>query len=154
MLIVSKLPKSIAGRTKCPRVLRVWDLRHRHCFATTTFFLDSYLLQFKLHCNGLITIILSVTVFINDFILAFPRKRSLGQVITIRPVQCYNFHLMLVAILSCCKREIVPLQRVVSAAKSNVSRKMVFILEVLRTLTLPLLTDSLQSMSVSSIKRM
>ena len=70
---------------------------------------------------------LSVTVFINDFILTFRQKKSLGQVITIWPVQCYNFHVMLVAILSYCKREIVPLQRVVSAAKSNVSRKMVFI---------------------------
>jgi len=59
-----------------------------------------------------------------------------------------------VAIVSYCKREIVPLQLVVSAAKSNVSRKMVLILEVLRTLTLPFLTDSLQSMSVSSINRM
>jgi len=97
---------------------------------------------------------LRVTVVIIDFILTFRRKKSLGQVIIIRPVQCYNFHLMLVAILSYCKREIVPLQRAVSAAKSNVSGKMVFILEVLRTLTLPLLTDSLQSMSVSSLKRM
>jgi len=68
---------------------------------------------------------LSVTVFINDFILTFRRKKSLGQVIIIRPVQCYNFHLMLVAILSYCKREIVPLQRVVSAAKCNVSRNFV-----------------------------
>ena len=59
---------------------------------------------------------------------------------------------MLIATLSYCKSEIVPLQRVVSAAKSNVSGKMVFILEVLRTLTLPLLTDSLQS--VSSINLM
>jgi len=97
---------------------------------------------------------LSVTVFINDFKLTFRRKKSLGQVITIRPVQCYNLHLKLFAILSYCKREIVPLQRVLSAAKSNESRKMVFILEVLRILTLPLLTDSLQSMSVSSITRM
>jgi len=37
MLIISKLPKSIAGRTKCLRGLRVWDLCHRHCLATTTF---------------------------------------------------------------------------------------------------------------------
>jgi len=59
---------------------------------------------------------------------------------------------MLTATLSYCKREIIPLQRVDLAAKSNVGRKMVFILEVLRTLTLPLLADSLQS--ASSIKRM
>ena len=59
---------------------------------------------------------------------------------------------MWIATLSYCKREIISLQRVNSAAKSNVSRKTVFILEVLRTLTLPLLTDSLQSVSV--IKRM
>ena len=59
---------------------------------------------------------------------------------------------MSIATLSYCKREIIPLQRVDSAAKSNVSRKMVFILEVLRTLIPPLQTDSLQS--VSSIKRM
>jgi len=154
MLIISKFPKSIAGRTKCSRGLGVWDLCHRHCLATTTFFIVIYLLRLKLHYHGLITVMLSVTVFINDFVLTFRRKKSLGQVITIRPVQCYNFHLMLVAILSYCKREIVPLQRVVSAAKSNVSRKMVFILEVLRTLTVPLLRDSLQSMPVSSIKRM
>jgi len=70
---------------------------------------------------------LSVTIFINDFILTFPAKKTWVKVITILPVQCYNFHLMLVAILSYCKREIVPLQRVVSA-KSNASRKMVFIL--------------------------
>ena len=59
---------------------------------------------------------------------------------------------MLIATLSYWKREIIPLQRVVSAAKPNVSRKMVFILEVLRTLTLPVLTHTLQS--ISSIKRM
>jgi len=34
---------------------------------------------------------------------------------------------MLIATLSYCKREIIPLQRIVSATKSNVSRKMVFI---------------------------
>jgi len=49
---------------------------------------------------------------------------------------------MLIATLSYCKREIIPLQRINSAAKSNVSG-MVFILEVLRTLTLQSLTDSL-----------
>ena len=136
MLIISKFPESIAGHTNSSRGLGVWDLCHRHCLATTTFFLNIYLLRLKLHCNGLITIMLSVTVFINDFILTFRRKKSLGQVITIRPMQCYKFHLMLVAILSYRKREIVPLQRVVSAAKSNVSRKMVFILEVLRTFPL------------------
>jgi len=59
---------------------------------------------------------------------------------------------MLTATLSYCKREIIPLQSVVSAAIPDISRKMVFILEVLRTLTVPLLTDSLQS--VLSIKRM
>ena len=154
MLVISKFPKSIAGRTKCSRGLGIWDLCHRHCLATTTFFLDIYLTRVKLHCNGLITFMFSVTVFTNDFILTFRRRKSLGQVITIRPVQCYNFHLILVAILSYCKLEIIPLQRVVSTAKSNVNRKVVFILEVLRTLTLSSFTDSLQSMSVSSIKRM
>jgi len=29
MLIISKFPKSIAGCTKCPRGLRVWDPCHR-----------------------------------------------------------------------------------------------------------------------------
>jgi len=33
---------------------------------------------------------------------------------------------MLIATLSYCKREIIPLQRVVSAAKSSISRKMLF----------------------------
>jgi len=60
---------------------------------------------------------------------------------------------MLIASLSYSKLEIIPLmQRADSVAKSNISRKMVFILEVLKTLTLPLPTDSLQS--VLSIKRM
>jgi len=59
---------------------------------------------------------------------------------------------MLIATLSCSKFEIIPLEQVDSAAKSNLRRKMVFILEVLRALTLPLLTDSLQT--VSWIKRM
>jgi len=45
---------------------------------------------------------------------------------------------MLIVTLSYGKREIMPLQRLVSPVKSNVSRKMVFILEVLNTLTLPL----------------
>jgi len=48
--------------------------------------------------------------------------------------------------------EIIQLQGVDSAAKSNISRKKLFILEELRTLTLPVLTDSLQS--VFLIKRM
>jgi len=90
MLIISKFPKSIAGRTKCSRGLGVWDLCHRHCLATTTFFLDIYLIRLKLHCNGLITTMLSVSVSINDFILTLRWKKSLGQAITIRPVQCYN----------------------------------------------------------------
>jgi len=127
-----KIPRKHCGPHKSSRGLGVWDLCHRHCLATTTFFLNIYLLRLNLHCNGLITIMLSVTVFINDFTLTFRRKKSLGQVITIRPMQCYKFHLTSVAILSYRKREIVPLQRVVSAAKSNVSRKMVFILEVLK----------------------
>jgi len=59
---------------------------------------------------------------------------------------------MLIATLSYCKRENIPLQRLGSATKSNESRKMVFILEVLRALTMPLLTDSLQP--VASIKGM
>jgi len=79
MLISSKFPKIIAGRTKCPRGLRVWDLCRRHCVTKTTLFLDIYLLRWKLHCNGLITIKLSVTVFINDFILTFRREKSMGQ---------------------------------------------------------------------------
>jgi len=88
-------------------------------------------------------------------------KKNLGQVITIQPVHnlkvlqlssiSSNFHLMLTATISYCKREIIPLQRVLSAAKSK-SRKVVFILEAVRTLTLLLFTDSLQT--VSSIKRM
>jgi len=57
---------------------------------------------------------------------------------------------MLIATVSYCEREIILLQGVLSAAKSE-GGKMVFILEVLRTLTLPLFTDSWQS--VSSIKR-
>ena len=55
---------------------------------------------------------------------------------------------MLTATLSYCKLEIIPLQRVDSAA----SRKLFFILEVLRILTLQLLADSLQSFL--SLKRM
>jgi len=55
---------------------------------------------------------------------------------------------MLIATLSYYELEIIPLQRADLAA----SRKIFFVLEVLRTLTLPLLTDSLQS--VLSIKRM
>jgi len=74
MLIISKFPKSIAGHTKCYRGLGVWDLCHTHCLATTAFFLDIYLLRLKLHYNGLITIMFSVTVFINDFIWTFRRK--------------------------------------------------------------------------------
>jgi len=31
MLIISKFPKIIAGRTKCCRGVGVWDLCHRHC---------------------------------------------------------------------------------------------------------------------------
>jgi len=31
MLLISKCPKSIGGRTKCSRGLGVWDLCHRHC---------------------------------------------------------------------------------------------------------------------------
>jgi len=45
---------------------------------------------------------------------------------------------MLIATLSYCRRKIIPLQRVVSTVKSNVRKKMVFILKVLKTLTLPL----------------
>jgi len=32
-----------------------------------------------MHCNGLITIMLSVTVFINDFILTFRREKKRGS---------------------------------------------------------------------------
>jgi len=78
MLIISKFPKNIAGRTKCSHGLRVWDPCHRHSLATT-FFLDIYLLRLKLPCNGLITIMLSVTIFINDFILTFRREKKLGS---------------------------------------------------------------------------
>jgi len=78
-VIVSKSPKSIAVRTKCPRGLRVWDLCHRYCLATTTFFLDIYVVRLKLHCYGLITIMLSVTVFINYFILTFRREKKFGS---------------------------------------------------------------------------
>jgi len=60
MLIISKFPKSIADRTKWPRRLRVWDLCHRHCSATTSFFPDIYLLRLKFHWNDLITTMVSV----------------------------------------------------------------------------------------------
>ena len=40
--------------------------------------------------------------------------------------KCYNFHLVLIAILSYSKFGIIPLQREGFAAKSNVSRKMFF----------------------------
>jgi len=39
MLINSKLPKSIAGCTKCPLELRVWDLCRRNCLSTAASFL-------------------------------------------------------------------------------------------------------------------
>jgi len=57
-------------------VALVWPLHRSYCLATTTFFLDIYLLRLKVHCNGLITIILSVTVFINDFLLTFRREKK------------------------------------------------------------------------------
>ena len=115
-----------------------------------------HLVRSNLHCDGLITIIItSANVFINDLTLTCPReKKQFGpsNLITIRPV-----HSLKVLQLSpdvdyhptYSKFEIILLmQRVDSIAKS----KVVFILEVLRTLTLPLLTDSLQS--VLSIKHM
>jgi len=65
-----KLPKKHRGPHKIP--LRAACLRpcHRHSLATT-FFLDIYLLQSKLPCNGLITI--------NDFILTFWREKKHGS---------------------------------------------------------------------------
>jgi len=50
---------------------------------------------------------------------------------------------MLIATLSYSKQfEIISLQRKESTTKSNVSSKMLFILQGLRELTLPLLTDT------------
>jgi len=45
--------------------------------------------------------------------------------------KCFNFHLMLIATLSYTKFDIIQLQQEGSAATSNVSRKMLFILQVL-----------------------
>jgi len=71
MLIISKLPKSIAGCTKCRR--------GRHAalvFETPELILDIYLLRLSMHCAGSITIMWSVNVFINDFTLSFRRKKT------------------------------------------------------------------------------
>jgi len=70
MLIISKLPKSIAGCTKCPLG------RHAaRVFATPEFILDICMLRLSMHCAGSITIMWSVNVFINDFTLTCLRKQ-------------------------------------------------------------------------------
>jgi len=66
-------PHKMPSRAVCFRPLS-W-----HSLATTTFFLDIYLLRLKLHCNGLLQIVLSVAVFINDFILTFRREKRIGS---------------------------------------------------------------------------
>jgi len=55
---------------------RVWDPCHRQCLATIAFFPYIYLLQLSLHCDGLITIMWSVNVFINDFTLTCRWKKT------------------------------------------------------------------------------
>jgi len=58
-MLISKFPKSIAGRTKCPR------RQHAACaFEIPVFILDIYLLRLKTHCTGSTTIMWSVKVFI------------------------------------------------------------------------------------------
>jgi len=82
-------------------------------------------------------------------------KKRLCQAVRVRPVhnlKVFQLRLMLIATKSYSKFEIIQLQKEESVAKPNVSRKTLFILEVLRALTLPLFTNCLQS--VFSIKRM
>jgi len=70
-MLISKLPKSIAGRTKCPR----WQ--HAACvFETPAFILDIYLQQLNTHCVGSTTIMWSVKVFIIYFTLTFRREKN------------------------------------------------------------------------------
>ena len=73
MLIISKFPKSIAVRTKCPRG------RHAACaFEAPAFIIDIYLLRLSMHCAGSITIMWSVEVFIN-YSLTFRQKTVLSS---------------------------------------------------------------------------
>jgi len=67
MLNITKFPKSIAGCTKCPR--------GQHA-ETPEFIPGIYLLRLSMHCAGSITIMWSVNVFINYFILACRRKKT------------------------------------------------------------------------------
>jgi len=74
MSIISKFPKSIAGRTKCPRG------RYAACvFEAPAFILDIYLLRLNMHRAGSITIMWSVNVFINDITLACRQKTVLSS---------------------------------------------------------------------------
>jgi len=158
MLITVLQNSKKASRATCDP--RVWDPCYRYCLANNSI-LSRYLVvtikpalwRFK---HNYYYCIWRVKVFINDFSLnCWREKNSLGQVITIRPVHCLKAvqpSSNAIATLSYSKFEIIPLQQVHSSAKPNARRKMFFVLEVPRTLTLPLLADSLQS--VSSIKRM
>jgi len=70
-MLISKFPKSIAGRTKCPR------RQHASCvFETTAFILDIYLLRLNMHCAGTITIMWSIKVFIIYFTLTCRREKK------------------------------------------------------------------------------
>jgi len=71
-------------------------------------------------------------------------------------LKCFNFHLMLYPILQQIWNYSAATGRLRSSSKiyCNINWNKLFILEVLRTLTLPLLTDSLQLQSVVMIKSM
>jgi len=145
--------------------LKFWELNvffmqlgHRHCLATIVFILDIYLWWLHMHCSGStsITIIWSLNVFINDFTLACLRVKKFCQVIRVRPAHSLKVLQLSpdvnASFLFYAKFEIIQLPREESAVKSNVSSTSKMLLQVLRVLTLLLLTNSLQS--VFSLKHM
>jgi len=70
-MLISKFPKSIAGRTKCPRRQHA-----ARAFETPAFILDIYLLRLNTHCAGSTTIMWSVKVFIICFTLTCRREKK------------------------------------------------------------------------------
>jgi len=76
-------PHNMPSKGNCGQRAACLRPCHRHCLATIAFFPYIYLLRLSLHCDGLITIMWRVNVFINDFTLTCRRKKnSLCQVIT------------------------------------------------------------------------
>ena len=160
MLLIPKKHRGqhkIPSRNTCDCRPPVWDLCQRHCLAKLAFFPVIYLLRLNLHCDGSSQLSCGALTFssIYNFILICRRgkktvwiKQSQSDLCIVQ--KCYNFRVMLIATLSYCKFEIIPLQRVNSAAKFNVID--CIILVALRTFKLPLLTDRLQS--VLYIQRM